>query len=368
MKTRIASLAMLAASATALTIASASAEQVRPILDKFPGRQPYHAITDKIVKARKPAASISQWHGSFKDNHGTTRNFVMIGPDPSTNNSTTTIPFFVVPVVMKYAAFGNQTFNPKTDTYSNGQTVLKNFLASPLVKSVIDFQSGGEDMGKTQYIDAFQRGTFWNSVKTNTNYHVVLGSPTVLKPMKITVQSGQGVVEKNPFGSQQVGTYGFGPMDSQINSYIQSHSAITPDTFVFFISHNIFLTSGGCCIGGYHYSTSRSTTSQSYGYTTLVTEHSFSQDVSAASHEIGEWMDDPFPGNNVVGCNDNGWLEVGDPEEGFSNWGGVGYKHKGFTYNLQDLVYMPYFGAPKSTSVNSQWSFNNLETHVCPGQ
>jgi hypothetical protein len=370
MKTRTASLALLATSVVALSTYAASAEQsARPILDKFPGRAPYHALTDKIVKARKPAAQISQWKGSFKDNHGTTRNFVMIGPDPSQSNATTTIPVEIVPVIFKYTAFNNMVFNPKKDTYSNGDTVLKNFLNSPLLKSNVDFKSGGQDLGKTQYIDAFQRGTFWSSVQNNKNYHVVLGSPTVLKPLKITVASGQGVVETNPFGTQKIGTYGFGPMDSQINTYIQKHSEITPDTFVFFISHNIFLTSGGCCIGGYHYSTSSSPTSQSYGYTTLVTEaHSFSQDVSAASHEIGEWMDDPFPGNNNVGCNDNSWLEVGDPEEGFSNYGGVGYTVNGFTYNLQDLVYMPYFGASKNTSVNSQFSFANLETHVCPGQ
>jgi hypothetical protein len=293
----------------------------------------------------------------------------MVGPNPASNNSTTTIPIEVVPVIFTYPAFNNMKFNPKKDTYSNGDTVLKNFLNSPLLKSVVDFKSGGQDLGTTQYVDAFQRGTFWGAgVSTNTNYHVVLGSPTVMKPLKITVQSGQGVVETNPFGVQKIGTYGFGPMDTQINNYIASHGSITPDTFVFFISHNIFLTSGGCCIGGYHYATSRSPTSQSYGYTTLVTEKSFSQDVSAASHEISEWMDDPYPGNNVVGCQDNSWLEVGDPEEGFANYGSVPYTVGNFTYNLQDEVYMGYFGAPKSTSVNSQFSFNNLESHVCPGQ
>src|SRR5436309_1408763 len=83
-------------------------------------------------------------------------------------------------------------------------------------KSVVDFTSGGQDLGKTQYIDAYQRGNFWGAnVQQNTNYHVVLGSPTVLKPLKITVQSGQGLVEKNPFGPSQIGTYGFNLMDQQ---------------------------------------------------------------------------------------------------------------------------------------------------------
>jgi hypothetical protein len=374
MKTRIASLALLATSAAALTAYSASADQVRPILDKMPTHQAYHDATDKIVKARKPGATISQWAGSFTDRHNIKRTFVMIGPDPSQSNTTTTIPFEIVPVIFTYSAFNNQKFDPRKDTYSNGQTVLKNFLKSPLLKSVVDFKSGGTDLGKTQYIDAYQRGNFWGAgVKKNKQYHVVLGSPTILKPLKITVQAGQGNVITNPFGTQKVGTYpafsGAVNMDQQINNYIANHSEITPDTFVFFVSHNIFLTSGGCCIGGYHYATGGSnTSSQSYGYTTMVTEHSFSQDVSAATHEIGEWMDDPFPGNNIVGCNDNSWLENGDPLVPLANWGSVQYTVNGFTYNIQDLVFMPYFGAPPTTSVNSAWSFHGLETHVCPGQ
>ncbi len=371
MKTRLASLALLATSVAALTAFSASAgESVRPILDKFPGRQAYHAVTDRIVKARKPGAAITSWNGSFTDHHNSKRTFVMIGTDPTNTNTNTTIPFEVVPVIFTYPSFNKMKFNPKKDTYSDGETVLQNFLNSPLINTDIDFKSGGVDFGNSQYIDAFQRGTFYgNNVQNESNYHVVLGSPTVLKPLKIKVQAGQGVVETNPFGSQKIGTYGFGAMDSQINTYIQNHAAVTPDQFVFFISHNIFLTSGGCCIGGYHYSTGSSPTSQSYGYTTLVTEAgSFSQDVSAASHEIGEWMDDPFPGNNVVGCQDNSWLEVGDPLEGRANFGGFPYKDHGFTYNLQDLVYTPYFGMPDSNSVGKLKSFNQLEANYCPGQ
>jgi len=359
---------MLAASALALSAGSAFAEQARPILDKFPVRQAYHTRTDNLVRARKPGATLAQWNGSFTDHSNTKRTFVMVGGDPAKTNTTTTIEVDIVPVTFKYPSYSNTVFNPRKDTYSNGETVLRNFLKSPLLTSVVNFKSGGQTIGKTQYIDAFQRGNFWTSVQTNTNYHVLL-SPTVLPSLTISVGAGQGVVETNPFGSQKVGTYGFGAMDSQINSYISSHTQITPDKFVFFISHNIFLTSGGCCIGGYHYSTSQSTSSQSYGYTTMVTEAgSFSQDVSAASHEIGEWMDDPFPGNNNVGCQDNGWLEVGDPLEGYNNYGGIPYTVKGFTYNLQDLVYIDYFGAPDSWPVGSLKSFNKLEQNYCPGQ
>ena len=94
------------------------------------------------------------------------------------------------------------------------------------------------------------------------------------------------------------------------------------------------------------------------------------QDVSATSHELGEWMDDPFGNNRVICRNDNtnGFLEVGDPIEGFPNHGNFPYKVNGFTYNLQSLVFMTYFGAPKKTSANGWFSFQNDMKHVCPGE
>jgi hypothetical protein len=81
MKTRVASLAMLATSVAALSAGSASADQARPILDKFPVRQAYHERTDNLVRARKPTAKLSQWSGSFQDHHSVTRNFIMVGTD-----------------------------------------------------------------------------------------------------------------------------------------------------------------------------------------------------------------------------------------------------------------------------------------------
>ena len=368
MKTRVASLALLATSVAALSAFSASADQskwngARPMFGVIPANAPWH-------KAQNiPAKQLSQWAGSFKDHHDITRNFTMVGTDPSKTNSTTTIPMQIVPVVFTYAAFGNQKFNPLKDKYPNGEKVMDNFLNSPVLQSNVSFKSGGEKVGKTQYIDAYQRANFWlKNVKKNTNYHVVLGAPEILPAMKITVQSGQGVVQQNPFGAIDTGTYGFGAMDVQINNYIDAHSEVTPDRFVFFVSDNVFLVSGGCCIGGYHTATAPQPGGQTYGYTTLVTEKgSFSQDVSAASHEIGEWMDDPFT-NNRVGCNDNSILENGDMLVSLPNYGGYKYTVNGFDYNLQDLGNIAYFGAPE-WSVNKLHDFQNARPGMlCPGQ
>ncbi len=107
---------------------------------------------------------------------------------------------------------------------------------------------------------------------------------------------------------------------------------------------------------------------QTYAYATYVdTPGAFSEDVSAFSHEIGEWMDDPFI-DNVVNCKDNSIMEDGDPLENNANYGAYPYTVNGFTYNLQSLVFIGYFGAPPSTSVNSWLSFQNDEPAVCPGQ
>jgi hypothetical protein len=156
--------------------------------------------------------------------------------------------------------------------------------------------------------------------------------------------------------------------DAQIQGLITKFTQIQPNAFPIFLTYDVYLTqNNGCCIGGYHSSEGSLSNPQAYAHFTYV-DHpgDFAQDVSALSHEVGEWADDPL----VVNVNGNntpcGILEVGDPEEGFANFGGFPYTLNGFTYNLQDLVTLPYFGAPTSTSVNGWLSFQgNSSLFVC---
>jgi hypothetical protein len=91
-------------------------------------------------------------------------------------------------------------------------------------------------------------------------------------------------------------------------------------------------------------------------FTYITDVGSFAQDVSALSHEIGEWLDDPLT-NNAVAC---GIYEVGDPLEGgqpghpYGTWP---YTLHGFTYHLQDLVFPPYFGAATTTALPAPYDF-----------
>jgi hypothetical protein len=337
---------------------------VRPLFRTIPHSVSWH-------HPRPPAAQLTQWNGSFTDHLGQPINYTMVGTDPNTTNRRTVVPLYVIPIKMVYgAANGNMTFDPMEAKVGH-KTVLQRLLASPLFHASIDYVQGGTDLGSAQYIDAYQRGNFWSVVQNHPRYHVKLGKAVVLPEQEIDVNAAEGSVMTNPFGTKPVGTMEVDLFDQVIQGFLTQFSGtITPDSFPLFVTNDVFLTEGFavCCIGGYHSATAGHPSGQTYAYATYETEKgSFSQDVSAFSHEIGEWMDDPFT-DNSVNCADNNIMENGDPLENNANYGAFPYTVNGFTYNLQSLVFIGYFGAPQSTSVNSWLSFQNDEQSVCPGQ
>lgn len=309
-----------------------------------------------------PAASLQGWNGSFVYG-GTTYTYNMVGDAPS-SNATVSITAYVIPVKISITGRnGRKTVFDPAHVLSNGNTVVTNTVDSPLFDSSTTYTLGGVDVGTTQYIDAFQRANFWGTVSSHPNSHLLL-NPIVLAEQSLSPSRTYGKTG-SPFGftTAEVDINWF---DAQLPAII-SKLGISPNQFPIFLLYNTYLTQGGCCIGGYHSSEGSITNPQSYAEATYV-DHvgAFSQDVSALSHEIGEWADDPltvnYNGNNTP-C---GILEVGDPEEGDANYGGFHYVLHGFTYNLQDLVFLPYFGAPTSTSVNGWLSFHhNTSLSVC---
>lgn len=354
MNKRFCVLTMMVALALVAGSAFAQDQDTLPAHARFT-RLPAKPSTD----ASQPATALQTWNGTFVY-QGATNHFTMVGTDPSSTNTTTTIPVFVVPVRLGYkGSNGSKTiFDPNTKL-SNGKTVVQNVLASPIFTTGIDFKQGGTDLGNTQYIDAYQRGNFWTNVMTNTNYHVLLGTPTVLPTRTLVVPSADGSVG-NEFGVT-VGLADINWFDTQINNVIKHYTQITPSSLVIFVTYDSYLTEfGSCCIGGYHSATG----SQTYAHFTYLDHPGvFSQDVSALSHEIGEWMDDPLVNNTQGAC--GGLLENGDPLEGEANYGGYPYTLGGFTYNLQDLVFLKYFGQTPATSVNSWDTFQGTSLSVC---
>jgi hypothetical protein len=360
MNRRFTALSLLAALAVVACVSGAAIAQE----DTVPARPMYgHLKPNLRAEARTPATPLKTWNGTFTYKTKTYK-YNMVGTTPSTGTSTT-IPVFIIPVKLSYVtSTGTTSFTPQTKL-SNGQTVIQNTIASPVFASGVDFTSNGVDMGITQYIDAFQRGNFWGQVSLATGYHLLLGTPRVMPALSLTVPTADGKIATE-FGVK-VGLADINWFDAQLQSYITSHTQIVPNSLPIFVTYDAYLTSGGCCIGGYHNAMGSISAPQAYAHFTYINHPgAFSQDVSALSHEVGEWADDPLVVNtngNTVAC---GILEDGDPEEGFTNYGGFPYTLGGFTYNLQDLTFLPYFGAPTSTSVGSSLTFQGNPFSLTP--
>lgn len=354
MKTRFAglcqamALTLLICSLSAFVFA-ASSENATPRFVVIPPKP-------ALPGTQQSSSTLQTWNGNFTYNN-TQYNYVMVGQNP-TSNQGTIITTYVIPV--KLVLSDGSVWDP----LSGGPTgPIARTIVSPIFDSTTTYTQGGVNVGTTQYVDAFQRGNFWSVVQNNPNYHVLLAGPTahisVLPELTLNVPSTDGHVG-SPFG-HQVAEVSINWFDVQISNYMTAHPQITPATFPIFETSNTYLTQGGCCIGGYHSANGQ----QSYAHFTYITyAGDFSQDVSALSHEVSEWMDDPLTnGGNGTPC---GILEVGDPLETTANYGDFPYSLHGFTYHLQDEVFIGYFGAPLSTSVNSWYSFQNYPfTRTC---
>lgn len=355
---------LMAAASLVLTSSAQEAQMApgseRPMFKRFPGklRSPKNAI-------EAATTPLTTWNGSFVSG-GSTFNYNMVGTSPFTTNTSTTVQVKIIPIKIVIAGKGRNggaTFDP-AKVLSNGNTVTTNTVQSPIFKS-IPFTSGGVSMGTTQYIDAYQRANFWGTVKTHTGYHLLLGGPTVLAEQTLTPPSRDGKLG-SVFGFT-AGLVDINWFDAQLHTII-TNLGITPNTLPIFLTYDVYLTQGGgCCVGGYHSSTGLVSAPQAYAHATYI-DHvgAFAQNVSALSHEVGEWADDPL----VVNTNGNntpcGILENGDPLENNANFGDFVFTgSNGFSYDLQDLVTLPYFGAPPSTSVSNEFTFQRESLTVC---
>jgi hypothetical protein len=364
MKTRYASLCqrMALALLVCFSLSALATAQDSKINLNAPVVPRYVVIPPKPAPAgmKTPSGTLQEWNGSFTYN-GTNYPYVMVGTDPS-SGAASEITTWIIPV--KLILSNNDVFDPLA---GGPFSPLAMTILSPIFDATTTYTQGGVDVGTTQYNDAVQRGNFWSEVQSNPNYHVLLGGPTarvtVQPELTLNVPASDGTIG-SPFG-HQVAEVDINYFDEQISNYMTSNNVINPTGFPIFITTNTYLTEGGCCIGGYH-SANGPQTYANFEYITYSGD--FSQDVSALSHEVGEWVDDPlYPNENNTPC---GILEVGDPLETgqpghpYGTWA---YPLRGFTYHLQDLVFLRYFGGPANLSVNSYWTFQGYTgfTQIC---
>jgi hypothetical protein len=321
-------------------------------------------------------ATIPQWSHNDQTN---TYTYTMVGADPHTAPSvSTTIPTPLIPVIVHFAPQSvvfdptvADSCSPNKDGRVPNLLVQHSPIFTPTNYTVGNSTVGMTFLGKTQNTSAFQRANLWSLVK-GKGYEVLLGLQTGLV-LNVTI-NGAPNPQNVPCG--KLGFIDINVWDPYLQETIFPQLAafnVGPTTFPIFLFENVVMydsSISNCCILGYHGSFSNPNyggAQQTYGNAEFNTNKAFTNvhDVSALSHEVGEWMDDPSGVNptppwghigQVSGCQNN--LEVGDPLSGKPLFAYL--MPNGVTYHVQDLAFISWFDDQKSTDntgVHKWYSF-----------
>ncbi len=289
----------------------------------------------------------------------------IIGTDPSLGVGTTVLQTVLVPLNFAFVGAGNPTLD--------GSNIVLATLNSPIYQ-VADYTTGGVHLGSTQYADAIQRAEFWNLSGFSHNYHVLLASPAIAQAVTIQVPTEDGAAEQLLSGGF-AGLLDIGYFDSIVAGLLPSLPAnVTP----IFLTDNVFLVSGGtCCVLGFHSSQGPPiATAKTWIYAAYVEPGTFVdnvfEDVQGLSHEVAEWINDPFVGTPLKGginlippailpgqggaCIVN--FETGDPlEAGPDGPAAFPVATNGKTYHVQDEAFLAWFLHGPSFSANGWYSY-----------
>jgi hypothetical protein len=404
----VAALALLVASLTAAATARGSNPHAKPdVAAEF--------TTDGSVGAQflANARTIPHWTFQYTDpTNGVTYPITMAGGDPRSGDVTTSIHTVIVPLKMNFVA-GNQNTSALNDLgYAgfratplnhsfNGATRVQDVINSPIFAQT--FTTPGDMGGDTAQVgDAFVRSQ-WS--KLGTGYHAKLVNDAVLPTQTLNVPANKGLAYQRPVGAWREAN-GFGTTDTVtgvadyvwFSAYLQqliNSLHISSTTVPIFLTDNVLLYIAhanylNCCVLGYHGAAmpvgrgggsgngKGNTPVQTFIYAAWSTPGSYSgfladytdpsrtapnpvrgiADIHPLSHEVSEFLDDPFVNNAVqpwltptapqYGC--TGVLETGDPVVGvwFPYDGNTAQAPTGTTYYSQyhpeDEVDAQWFG------------------------
>jgi hypothetical protein len=311
---------------------------------------------------------------------GTTYTYRMVGKNPAiaTSKPATTVTAQLVPLDIVFAdgATWDPTASDSCD--SAGTSPVARTQASP-VFTASSWTWGGTAIGTGQYTDAFQRANFWTYAQPtgiNPAYGVSLAVTTLPKVVVSVPSADSAETLANFCGNFLLGLVNINWLDNYLRKTVipsLASQGVGPATLPIFLLHNVVEYIGStskCCVLGYHnaYKPTPTATPQTYALAMYDNSGDFSgsSDISALSHEVGEWIDDPFTFNptrpwghigQVTGCQKN--LEVGDPLTGTN----LAVVSGTFTYHPQELAFFSWFyrQAP-SLGVNGWYSNNGTFT------
>jgi hypothetical protein len=341
------------------------------------------------------ARTVPHWSGTFTDpTNQVTYPFTMVGSDPRLGRSTT-VATRIIPLKFKFVAGAQdvsvlnvpaRNYFPSAMAVSmNGADKVANTIASP-VFTPSSFPISG-DSG-VQFGDAFARAQFG---KVGTGYHVILGRPRIEETVTIRVPASKGVAVLNPLGVL------IGRVDStwfkQRLAHLIDEMELKPTILPIFLTNNVVLYSDAnylhCCTLGGHGAGSPASNApisltgkhkvRTFVFAAYLTPNTFPgfpapflglSDIHALSHEIAEWIDNPF-GTNLVqpyriptappgSC--SAALETGDPLAGvWLPMAGNPDAAAGFLWHPQDELFLNWFArdgeAPGLAPADGRYSF-----------
>ena len=345
--------ATLAATPTAATAGApprAKPPLANPEVKAADAFQPRQARKDAVKHGR---IGLPMWTGSFAQN-GSTYPYTMVGTDPAAGSATTRVRTRILPLRLTFS----------DGTTLDGTDDVQATRLSPIFKNA-DYRSG-----RTQYGDAMQRASFWDKVSTvSPRYHVLLSQPEVLNTISVNVPADGGSATQGPNGPQgTVSTAFLLTLLPQLSAYYD------PSSLLIILVKDV----RGPDFLGFHFSftPANRTEPMTFIFTGYFTPNVIvgpdRADTYVLSHEVQEWINDPYvtntvpdwiaPGNGTT-CFNN-ILEVGDAVE-FLPTASFPVRSVGRTYNVTDVAGISWFAHDvPSRELGGTYSYaGNLTTY-----
>jgi hypothetical protein len=316
-----------------------------------------------VQEQQSRIVSVPAWDGSFTTG-GVKYPYAMVGRTPFAAQ-TTVVPTSLIPISFFFDEYVDASGN---NIIMDVTPVIGRTLNSP------DFEPASYGTGFTQFADAVQRAEFFGVM--DSHWHTLIASPRKLTPVQVEVPPGAAQLFETPTGTILAlldGNF----FDSQLNTIVQLEN-LKETELAIALTANVLLfdpASGQCCVGGFH----TAFETRAVGSTHFVQTFAWASwmdpgifidpsvaDVTAISHEISEWMNDPFVNNATPSwqfpdgsgnCQAN--LETGDPIEVLTP-AGFPVQLDGFLYHPQNEALIEWFSRQKpSTAFQGSYSFPN---------
>ena len=274
------------------------------------------ALADSSENGSGRIRTIPNWKGSFTTD-GVVYPFTMAGKAPQRGDETR-IDSSLIVLSFLFDEFVDANGN---NIVIDSSDIVDDFLGSPnLVKTRYT-------NGVAQFSDSLQRASFFRVMQPD--WHTTVNQPRILTPVTIEVPVGLGQVFD--VGGALVAQVDDAFFSSQLNTIFQLED-IRPEEVPMLLSHNVFTVFALGFHGAFEVTPKHGKLAvQTFLWTSWLDESLFGPifaDATTLTHEVSEWMADPFIDNIVpeYSIPDSGnppfcsnLLEVGDAIEFLPN-------------------------------------------------